>query len=192
MSVQSRTVPYLTDNSLFINIEALIDKENVCHEENISAEQQKKEENSRIQGPHENRRRPEGPQESQGEGQEKTVCLMDERLPPRERVRKTREFLTLYKTGDRYRGRYFHVVFRANSVAFSRMAAVVSGKVGNAVVRNKIKRRLRALFRRNKTLFRKPMDIVFIARKEIVDLSGPDLAAEFFTAVNRISRDRSA
>ena len=184
--------PYLTDNPLFINIGALIDKENVCHEENISAEQPKKEENSRIQGSHENRRRPESPQEPKGKRQEKTVCLMDERLRPHERIRKTKEFLALYKTGGRYRGRYFHIVFRPNSLEFSRMAVVVSGKVGNAVVRNRIKRRLRALFRRNKALIRKPMDMIFIARWELAALSGPETASEFFSALDRVAGDRSA
>jgi hypothetical protein len=58
----------LTDNSLFINIVALTVKEVVCHEENISAEQQKAQENARVPGPHENRRRPESPQEPKGQG----------------------------------------------------------------------------------------------------------------------------
>ncbi len=115
---------------------------------------------------------------------------MDERLRPHERIRKKREFLALYKTGGRYRGRSFHVVFQENPLGFSRMAAVVSGKVGNAVVRNRIKRRLRALFRRNKDLIRKPMDMIFIARGEAAGLSGPETAAEFLVALERISRDR--
>ncbi len=117
---------------------------------------------------------------------------MDERLRPHERIRKNREFLALYKTGGRYRGRSFHVVFQENPLGFSRVAVVVSGKVGNAIVRNRIKRRVRALFRRNKALIRKPMDMIFIARGEAADLSGPETAAEFFTALERVTRDRRA
>jgi ribonuclease P protein component len=182
----------LTDNSLFINIVALTVKKDVCHEENISAEQQKAQENAWVPGPHENRRRPESPQEPKGQGQEKTVRLMDERLTPQERIRKKKEFLTLYRTGSRYRGRYFHLVYRANSFEFPRLAVVVGKKVGNAVTRNKIKRRIRALFRRNKSLFKKPMDVVLIAKREILDLSASDLAAEFFSALVRIFREQPA
>jgi ribonuclease P protein component len=182
----------LTDNSLFINIVALTVKKDVCHEENISTEQQKAQENAWVPGPHENRRRPESPQEPKGQGQEKTVRLMDERLTPQERIRKKKEFLTLYRTGSRYRGRYFHLVYRANSFEFSRLAVVVGKKVGNAVTRNKIKRRIRALFRRNKSLFKKPMDVVLIAKREILDLSASDLAAEFFSALVRIFREQPA
>lgn len=117
---------------------------------------------------------------------------MNECLRPHERIRKNKEFLALYKTGGRYRGRYFHIVFRANSLEFSRSAVVVSGKIGNAVVRNRIKRRVRALFRRNKALIRMPMDMIFIARRELAELSGPETAAEYFSALDKVVRDRSA
>jgi ribonuclease P protein component len=165
-------------------------KEDVCHEENISAEQQKAQENAWVQGPYENRRRTESPQEPKGQGQEKIVRLMDERLTPQERIRKKKEFLALYKTGSRYRGKHFHLVYRANSFEFPRLAVVVSKKVGNAVTRNKIKRRIRALFRRNKSLFKKPMDVVLIAKIEIQDLSVSDLSAAFFSALERIFREQ--
>ena len=161
-------------------------KDVVCHEENISAEQQKAQENARVPGAHENSRRSESPQEPKGQGQEKIVRLMDERLTPQERIRKKKEFLTLYKTGRRYRGRYFHFVYGANSFEFPRLAVVVNKKVGNAVTRNKIKRRIRALFRRNKLQFKKPMDVVLIAKREILDLSVSELAAEFFSVLERI------
>jgi len=118
--------------------------------------------------------------------------LMDERLTPQEKIRKKREFLTLYRTGSRYRGRYFHLVYCANSLEHSRLAVVVGKKVGNAVTRNRIKRRIRELFRRNKSLFKKPMDVVLIAKKEILDLSVSDLAAEFFSALATIFRERPA
>jgi len=182
----------LTDNPLFINIVTLIVKKDACHEENISTEQQKAQENARVPSPHEDRRRPESPQEQKGQGQEKTVRLMDERLTPQERIRKKKEFLTLYRTGSRYRGRYFHLIYRANSFEFSRLAIVVGKKVGNAVTRNRIKRRIRALFRRNKPLFKMPMDIILIAKKEIRDLSVSDLAAEFFSALATIFRKQPA
>jgi ribonuclease P protein component len=167
-------------------------KDLVCHEENISAEQQKAKENARLPGSHENRGRPESPQEPKGQGQEKIVRLMDERLTPQERIRKKKEFLTLYKTGRRYRGRYFHLVFGANDFEFSRLAVVVSKKIGNAVTRNKIKRRIRALFRRNKLRLKKPMDVILIAKREILDLSVSDLAAEFFSVLERIFLEHPA
>jgi len=117
---------------------------------------------------------------------------MDERLTPGERIRTKNDFETLYRIGRRYRGRHFHLVYHANAFGFPRMAVVVSRKVGNAVTRNKIKRRVRTLFRRNKALFTKPMDIILIARKEILDLSWPELAARYAAAIDGIFRERAA
>ena len=117
---------------------------------------------------------------------------MDERLTPGERIRSKKDFETLYRIGRRYRGRHFHLVYHANAFGFPRMAVVVSRKVGNAVQRNRIKRRIRTLFRRNKALFMKPMDVILIAKKEILDLSWPELAVRYAAAVDGIFRERTA
>jgi ribonuclease P protein component len=117
---------------------------------------------------------------------------MDERLRPFEKIRKKKDFLAIYRAGSRYRGRFFHIVYRDNPNAVSRMAVVVSRKVGNAVRRNRIKRRIRALFRKNKQLFKRPADVILIARAEITDLSRHELAAEYLSALNWIFRERSA
>lgn len=117
---------------------------------------------------------------------------MDERLTPSERIRRQRDFEALYRAGRRYRGRYFHLVYRANALGFPRLGVVVSGKVGNAVERNRIKRRVRTLFRRNKALFTEPTDIILIARPEIVGLPWPELAERYLSAVGGIFRERSA
>ena len=44
------------------------------------------------------------------------------------------------------------------------MAAVASKKVGNAVKRNKAKRWMRALFRRNKGMLNASYDVIMIAK----------------------------
>ncbi|MCK7489713.1 MAG: ribonuclease P protein component [Anaerotruncus sp.] len=49
---------------------------------------------------------------------------------------------------------------------YSRLAVVASRKVGPAVVRNRVKRRFRELFRRNKELLREPLDLIVITRPE--------------------------
>jgi ribonuclease P protein component len=111
---------------------------------------------------------------------------MNETLSPQERIRKKKDFSHLYKKGKRYNGKYLNLVYLANDLIFSRMAVIVSAKAGNAVKRNRVKRRIRALFRRNKDLFKSPYDIIVIARKEIIAASWPELKEDYFTAINSI------
>ena len=117
---------------------------------------------------------------------------MDERLTPRERVRRQRDFVSLYKNGSRYRGRYFSLVYGPSPAGLSRLAVVVSKKVGPAVTRNRVKRRLRALFRRNKELLPGPTDLILVARKEILDLDAAALRAGYFQALETIRKKRTA
>ena len=55
------------------------------------------------------------------------------------------------------------------------MAVVASRKVGNAVQRNRIRRRAKELFRRNKDLLISPVDLLLISKKEMRDASWADL-----------------
>lgn len=114
---------------------------------------------------------------------------MNETLRPQERIRKRKDFLYLYKKGKRYRGKYFNLIYLSNDFSFSRMAVIVSKKVGNAVKRNKIKRKIRALFRRNKGFLKTPHDIIIIAKKEIVESSWITLQGDYFSALESISQN---
>jgi ribonuclease P protein component len=111
---------------------------------------------------------------------------MNETLRPQERIRKRKDFLSLYKKGKRYRGKYFNLIYFSNDYSFSRMAVIVSKKVGIAVKRNKIKRQMRTLFRRNKSLLKTPLDIIIIAKKEILESSWLTLQGDYFSALESI------
>jgi len=131
-------------------------------ETNIPAQQKKKKKEPWLSGSNENKRRPARNQEQKTEGKKKTCRLMSETFTPRERIRKKKDFLFLYKKGNRYRGRYFNLIYLSNDLNFSRMAVVVSKKVAGAVERNTIKRRLRTLFRRNKHILPSPLELTFL------------------------------
>ncbi|MGD8535447.1 MAG: ribonuclease P protein component [Candidatus Aminicenantes bacterium] len=117
---------------------------------------------------------------------------MNETFSPPERIRKNKDFLHLYKKGKRYRGKYFNFVYLSSASSFSRMAVVVSKKVGNAVKRNKIKRWIRTLFRRNKNLLKIPLDIIIIVKKEILEASWLMLQEDYLAAIKSISENSSS
>lgn len=113
---------------------------------------------------------------------------MAETFTPQERIRKKKDFLLLYKKGRRYRGKYFNLIYFSNNLSFSRMATVVSRKVGNSVKRNKIKRQMRELFRRNKELIKNPVDMVIIPKKDIPELPKASLQEEYLSALETINQ----
>jgi ribonuclease P protein component len=115
---------------------------------------------------------------------------MNERLTPLERIRKKSDFATLYRDGSRLRGRFFTLVFRRNGLDHSRLAVVASRKVGPAVVRNRVKRRFRELFRRNKDLLREPFDLVVITRPESGAAPWPELREAYISSLTTILRKR--
>jgi len=114
---------------------------------------------------------------------------MSETLAPRERIRTKKEFLFLYKKGNRYRGRYFTLIYLTNDLSYSRMAVVASKKVGRAVVRNKIKRRLRALYRKNKHLLQKNLDLLIIAKREGYEAPWQILEEAYLSALQSIGQN---
>lgn len=91
--------------------------------------------------------------------------LRDERLRKDERLLKRGEFLAAQRGGARHVTPLL-VVYAcpAPPRPYSRLGVTVSRKVGNAVVRNVVKRRLRETFRRNKASLPVGFEFVWIAR----------------------------
>lgn len=84
-----------------------------------------------------------------------------ERLLPQERLRRRADYLRSYRTGRRRHGAAVTVYFVPNQLGHPRLGITASRKVGNAVVRQRLKRRIREIYRRWKdrgTL--PPLDVV--------------------------------
>lgn len=90
--------------------------------------------------------------------------LEDERLRKAERLRERREFLETRGEGSRAQGDHFVVYARNHDLAYSRLGVTASTDVGPAYVRNWWKRRIREIFRRNKTDYPVGYDYVVIVR----------------------------
>jgi ribonuclease P protein component len=117
---------------------------------------------------------------------------MSESLRPQERIRKQSDFARIYEGGSRYRGRYFNLVYLTNDLNFSRMASVASKKVGNAVKRNKVKRWMRALFRRNKDMLNASFDLIMIAKPGMPDSTWNEIMDEYKKALQHLNKKSRA
>ncbi|MEZ4339195.1 MAG: ribonuclease P protein component [Sandaracinaceae bacterium] len=87
-------------------------------------------------------------------------------MPRDHRLRRRAEFLEVQRDGERVHTRHFVVVLRRRDPpdAPSRIGVTVTKRVANAVGRNRVKRLVREVFRRNRPLFPDGCDVVIIAK----------------------------
>jgi ribonuclease P protein component len=71
-----------------------------------------------------------------------------ERLLPQERLRRRADYLRCYRTGRRRHGALAILYFVPNQLGHPRVGITASRKVGPAVVRQRLKRRIREIYRR--------------------------------------------
>ena len=66
-----------------------------------------------------------------------------------------------------------------------RLGVVTSGKIGNAVVRNRARRLLREAFRTHQHDLLQPVDLVLVARASIVGKAFGDVEKDFLTILRK-------
>ena len=67
----------------------------------------------------------------------------------------------------------------------SRLGAITSRKIGNAVVRNRARRLLREAFRLNQKRLPSPLDLVLVARASIAGKKFSDVERDYLSALKR-------
>jgi len=80
-----------------------------------------------------------------------------------ERLRSSPQFIMVLRRGKCFRSQTVRIHYLPTDRGRSRLGLVVSRKVGNSVVRSRVKRRLRHVFRQNKDRFPQSMDVVLVA-----------------------------
>lgn len=91
-------------------------------------------------------------------------------LPTSERLRSNREFQQVYKEGKSYaEGPVVLYLVKTNDPAMRMAGFSVSKKIGNAVVRNGVKRRMRESYRAVLGALPKGYMAVFIARRSAAE-----------------------
>ncbi|MCL2078301.1 MAG: ribonuclease P protein component [Oscillospiraceae bacterium] len=79
-------------------------------------------------------------------------------------LNKNHEFRRLYSKGKSVAAKCVVVYARRNGGAENRLGITVSKKLGGAVQRNRIRRRLKEIYRLNEHLLRAGYDIIIVAR----------------------------
>jgi len=96
------------------------------------------------------------------------------------------EFERVYRGGSVYRGRLFSVHVLANTTGKLRLGLSVSKKVGSAVKRNKVRRRLKEVFHSSVERLSGDLDFVISARPAAGEATFEELNEEFLRSLRRL------
>ena len=101
--------------------------------------------------------------------------MKKEGLSKKEKLRKNKEFQAVFKEGKKlWVNSILLIIYQPNNLNYRRLGIVVSKKIKKATQRNKAKRWIRELFRRNKDLFPESCDIIIIPHPNLLNLSYKD------------------
>ena len=96
------------------------------------------------------------------------------------------EFEAVYRAGGRKSSAQFVVFYRANGESQSRFGISVKKALGGAVVRNRIRRRIREIFRRNGSEISPGWDIVIHPRSGMRRTAFASMEAELLGLLRNV------
>lgn len=104
-------------------------------------------------------------------------------------VKNQRDFDRIIKKGKYRKNKSFIIYYENNELAYDRFGISVGKKLGNAVYRNKYKRKMRAIIDNYKKLYVNHKDYIIILRGSTKDKEYQELNNDFLTLMNNIRKD---
>lgn len=101
-------------------------------------------------------------------------------------LKKNSDFRRLYAKGKSAVNPYMVVYCRKNGRGTNRVGYTVSTKLGHAVVRNRVRRRLREIYRLNAPSLKTGWDIIIVARSRCVGAEYARINSAFLDACEKL------
>lgn len=112
----------------------------------------------------------------------------DQRFPKALRLLTRREFLQVQGGGEKLPSDCLLALVKRNGRTYTRIGLTVSSKVGNAVVRVRLRRQLRELFRKRRTQWPPGLDVVLVVRTSAAEASFAQLSRAFDGVTRKLQR----
>ena len=95
-------------------------------------------------------------------------------------------FRRLYNKGKSAANKYLVLYCRRNGSQENRIGYTVSAKLGHAVVRNRVRRRLREIYRLHEAQFQPGWDLVVVVRSRAVDAPYQKLEGAYLSLADKL------
>ena len=105
-------------------------------------------------------------------------------------VKENKDFNMIINNKKSVKNKNFIIYYKENiNTKNYRFGISVGKKIGNAVIRNKYKRKLRNIIDNNKKLYAKKLDYIIIVRKNCLDLSFEEIEKSFILLIKKIRNE---
>jgi ribonuclease P protein component len=111
---------------------------------------------------------------------------VEQKFPRKIRLVRRTEFDAVYRTGKRRSSSNFTIFVRANALPLSRFGFSIKKALGGAVVRNRIRRRLREMVRTHRQEIPAGWDVVMHPKSSVAKLPLPALTQELLRLVRNL------
>ncbi|AYO32133.1 ribonuclease P protein component [Biomaibacter acetigenes] len=101
------------------------------------------------------------------------------------RLTKNFEFINVYRAGKRWSCAYFNMYVKKNNLERTRLGVSISKKVGKSVVRNRLKRRIKEIFRESIGNIKKGYDVVISVKPETANIEYGQMKKEIKNLLRR-------
>ena len=164
------------------------------YEKDLSTARKKEAENSWVPREAKHEGRKERTQEKNGQGKvrshgwemEEVATESDNSFPPKFKIKSSRDFRNIFSEGTKIHSANFILYVKLNSLGFPRLGVSVGKKASSSSVRrNRMKRVLREVFRKNKSAF-SSNDVVFVVKNDVSDKKSSELRSEIKKLASRI------
>ncbi len=110
-------------------------------------------------------------------------------LAEKNKIRKRRDFTKTYKKGQSFIAPSIVLCYRKNHTEAFRCGYTVSKKVGKAVERNKVRRRMKEIARNHLDFFQPGIDYIFVARKKAGQVEFSRLRDDMLSLMKRTRKE---
>lgn len=109
-------------------------------------------------------------------------------MKKKEVVKDNRLFNSIIYKGEKVRNKYLIIYYIKVNDLEPKFGIAVGKKVGNAVIRNKYKRKIRAIVDSNKLLFPRNYNYIIIVRKECLELNYRELNDNLVELIEKVNK----